>query len=407
MDNNLPEKQPENLHPLKNNTSNTRFLFIPFTVVFLVIILSDYFAIFINFNDLADKYPIKFFVIYWALHLFRLVYCISYIGILLLGFNKILLKLNNLFKFSILFFLTIIFFGIMVSDWPDRYLGYDNVFDHQIFGKFFWYFEWHEWDWIRLSYSIFYAVFLLLILNIKILKLSNKMIFSIISLAGISNIIWIIEVLLRGWRGLYWLEYIHIAPFIIGILFFCWLIIINKMYKTKKHAVDILFYGILYVLFLLVFIKLFNLLFSHVYARYGLRYSFSKYWKHYILIIMLQMCIIFIINSVIARYEKVVMCKKIICLNLFSMVIIPIYTFLSSFIILNSNISNMIGELTFLSGLTFFGINASYFDPVDWLKLGSIIFGLIIYECLYIAYLKQNKLPAITSTTTARIPSEN
>jgi hypothetical protein len=184
-------------------------LFIPLIIVFLGIMLSDYFMIWVDLDKLIARYPVKFFVIYWSWDLFSLVYCIFYVGILLLRINKILLKLHNLVAFFILFFFTIIFVVVMVSDCPDLYIYYENVYNHYIFGNFFYYLQWPTWDWSRLAYSIFYAVFLLIFLNTKILKLPNKIIFSVILLASISNFIWVIEVLLRGWEGLYWLEYIH------------------------------------------------------------------------------------------------------------------------------------------------------------------------------------------------------
>jgi hypothetical protein len=154
------------------------------------------------------------------------------------------------------------------------------------------------------------------------------------------------------------------------------------------------------MLFLLIFILLFKILFKNVYDQYGLRYSFSEYWVHYIFIV-LQVSIIFIFNILVVKYEKIVVTAKIICLNIFLMIIIPVYTFLSSYIVLNSDINNMFDGLLMLlylnsTTVSYFeyldSIRASYFDPIDWVKLGNIIFGFVIYECLFIVYIKQNKI---------------
>jgi hypothetical protein len=365
------------------------FLLIFLAIVFIAMMMSDFILIRIDFDDIVSKYPIKFFVVFWAFILFRLAYCIFYTGMLLSAFNIILLKAKKLMTLFILTVLSFLFIFILVSAWPAHYLGNEYFFNYPILGRFFWELEIPSFYLIRLNYSIFYAGFLLLILNIKILKLPLKNIFAVVLLAVIANLTWFIEVLLRGWDGLYWLEYIHISLFIIGIMFLYWLTIINKNSKINNYKMDIIFYGILYALFLIIFILLFKFLFKNVYDNYGLIYSFSKHWIHYISIIFLQTAIIFTFNILVIKHEKSVINVKIACLNVFLIIIIPAYTFMSSFIILDHYITNMLDELTNLLYLYF--KSESYFDPISWIKSGNIIFGFVIYECLFIAYIKQNK----------------
>jgi hypothetical protein len=205
-----------------------------------------------------------------------------------------------------------------------------------------------------------------------------------LALAAISNIIWLIEVIIRGWEGLYWLEYIHIALFLIGILFLCWLVFLNRGNKAVEYKKDLLFYGTLYTIFVVVFITLLKLTFGHIIIHNDWDYIFYDIPEnivHYAIYTFLQIFIIFTINIIIARYESVTINAKIVCLNLFSMIIIPIYTFFSSLIILDNNILYLF--------CIFGSVYAFYYDPIDWVKLGSIIFGFVIYECFYIAYLKE------------------
>jgi hypothetical protein len=293
-------------------------------------------------------------------------------------------KLHNGIMFPLLGILTILFAWVMISYWPDLYFGYENNFKHQFFGKLFYNFWWYEFARVRLNYSLFFVFFVIFTFNAKLTKLPNKTFFSILALAVISNLVWFVEVVIRGWKGLYWLEYIHIAIFIIGILFLCWLVFLNKENKNDKNKKDILFYGTVYALFLIIYIAMLKLTFGHVKINNNwnwIFYDIPKNLVHYVIFIVLQMFIIFAINIVIAKYEKVRINIKIVCLNLCSMIIIPIYTFFLSVIILDDKIIHI---------FTIFDlVSAFYYDPVDWVKLGSIIFGFVIYECSYIAYLKK------------------
>jgi hypothetical protein len=373
----------------------TYFLLIPFTIIFIELVACDFILIGTGFYDIYDViskvfsiYPVRSLVVSLTFYFFRLTYCIFYIGILLFVLNKILLKLKNLIIIFISIFLTLFFAIVLVSSWPARYLGNEYFFNYSVFGKLFWELQMPCWNFIRLIYSIFYAVFLLLVFNIRILKFPLKIIFSVILLATITNLFWIIEILVRGWRGLYWLTYIHTALFITGIMFLFWLVFINKNNNANNYKIDITFYGVLYTLFLLIFIVLFKILFKNVYDHDGLDYSFSKYWMHYSFIIFLQITIIFAFNILVIRHEKIIINTKIICFNIFSMIIIPIYTFMSSYIVLNPIITEMLE-------IPYWGFRGgSYFDPINWIKLGNIIFGFVTYECLFITYIKQIKQDA-------------
>jgi len=291
--------------------------------------------------------------------------------------------------YLLLFVLPVIFVGIWMSDRSGSY-----------FGKLLWQLNIMVGDLPSLSYSLFYMFFLLFTLNVKIFKLSNKIFFSIIILAVIASIVWFLEITFRGWRGLYWLEYFHIAVVVIGLLFLYWLVYINKINNNGKLKNDVMFYVITYTVFLVIFAILLKLTFSHVRGKYGLFYDVSKYWLHYAVYIILQICLIFAANIVITKYEKVKIDIKLICLNLFSMIIIPIFTFLASFvslcdrIIYISNIFDYIRLILYELIYKIFHIEfnhnaavyADFLDPIDWIKMGSIIFGFVIYECLYIAF---------------------
>jgi hypothetical protein len=278
---------------------------IPITIIFIGLSACDFILIGTGFYDVYDViskvfsiYPVRDLAVSLTFYFFCLIYCIFYIGILLFVLNKILLKLKNLIIIFILTFLTFLFGIVLVSSWPAHYLGDEYFFNYPVLGRLFWELRMPYWDFIRLIYSIFYAVFLLLVFNIKILKSPLKIIFSVILLATITNLFWIIEILARGWRGLYWLTYIHIALFITGIMFLFWLVFVNKNNKANNYKIDIIFYGVLYTLFLLIFIVLFKMLFRNVNDHHGLDYSFSKYRMHYGFI-FLQAAVIFAFNILV------------------------------------------------------------------------------------------------------------
>jgi hypothetical protein len=302
----------------------------------------------------------------------------------LLYFGNGIEKLHNGIMLSILGILTVFFAGVMVSYWPDLYFGYENNLKDQFFGKLFYNFWWYEFARVRLNYILFFIFFILFTFNAKLTKLPNKTFFSILALAVISNLIWLIEVVIRGWKGLYWLEYIHIAIFMVGILFLCWLVFINRENKNDENKKDILFYGILYALFSVTYITILKLTFGHVKINNNWNWIFfdiPKNFVHYIIFMIVQMSVIFALNIIIAKYEKVTINAKIVFLNLCTMIIIPICSFFSSVIISDDKIKHI--------STIFDLVDAFYYDPIDWVKLGSIIFGFVIYECSYIAYLKK------------------
>jgi hypothetical protein len=84
--------------------------------------------------------------------------------------------------------------------------------------------------------------------------------------------------------------------------------------------------------------------------------------------------IITLFNIMIARYEKVKINRKLIFLIIGLIPSILLLTIIKSFIILKLKLPELIA--------------IKLFDPIHWIKLGSIIFGFVIYECTYIVYLK-------------------
>ncbi|MDR0320127.1 MAG: hypothetical protein LBI28_01355 [Treponema sp.] len=218
-----------------------------------------------------------------------------------------------------------------------------------------------------------------------IYKIETRIVFSIIIFAFVSNIIWLIEVLIQGWSGLLWLKYTHIAFYIIYGLFIVWLVFIKKssgLEGIKKIAVKILCYSLLYVTFMKIFMDTFYALFNPfksfmIYIlvfKLNLSIIFENYYAVYILIIIIQIAIIFIFNIVVAKIERQKIEKDIILFILLPIIAIPLTTVFVSYLI---------------SQLPIMPYHGLYLEPIHWLKMGNIIFGFIIYECSYIAYLNK------------------
>jgi hypothetical protein len=219
--------------------------------------------------------------------------------------------------------------------------------------------------------------------SFKILyKIETRIVFSIIIFAFISNIVWLIEVLMRGWDGLLWLKYNHAAFYIIYGLFIVWLLFINKNSGLKKIAVKIVCYSIIYIVSMKIFIDTFYALFNlfRSFIVHQLVFVFNligilEYeYGFKILIIIIQIVVIFIFNIIVARIEGQKRVKSIILVILLPIIMIPLTTVFVSYLI---------------SQLPFMPYHGLYLDPIHWLKMGNIIFGFIIYECSYIAYLNK------------------
>jgi hypothetical protein len=86
------------------------------------------------------------------------------------------------------------------------------------------------------------------------------------------------------------------------------------------------------------------------------------------------MAVIFAFNIIVAKIEGHKRVKSIILVILLPIIMIPLTTIFVSYLI---------------SQLPFMPYHGLYLDPIHWLKMGNIIFGFIIYECSYIAYLNK------------------
>ncbi|MCL2800356.1 MAG: hypothetical protein FWD28_01175 [Treponema sp.] len=211
-------------------------------------------------------------------------------------------------------------------------------------------------------------------------KLCSKYIFSIVILAFLSNLIWIIELLYHGWDGLTWLSYFHYALIIIPILFFLWLTYICYNLNVK---INILFYVVMYIIFFVVFriILFFQTISGPSAIPVSLYFSdtdlaIAIIGKLFYIGIVLQCVLIYIVNIIICLYEKKKITVKDIIIISSHIIIIPIVCVIVSFIIL------------FLLKLNYMRYT---FEPIHWVKTGSIIFSFIIYECSFIYYIKKEK----------------
>jgi hypothetical protein len=230
-------------------------------------------------------------------------------------------------------------------------------------------------SWIQILYISFYFVYFLKYIFQNIYKIKLDKSISIILLAFLSTIIWLIEILLNGWEGLIWLKYKHIAFYIIFCFFLCWLVFINKKNGLKNIVYKLVVYGLIYLFFMLIFIDTFYALFNpfksnlvHILVfKLNMAFIFN-----YILVFFIQILFIFIFNIIIAKIEK----QRINVILILSTILIIPFTAIALLFI-----------LTHLFSLPIYSL---HFDPIHWLKSGSIIFGLIIYECSYIAYLNKS-----------------
>jgi hypothetical protein len=276
-------------------------------------------------------------------------------------------------KYVVLSILTLLFIFLLLS----------NIIFDEIFIISYWLIKNNEIIyWIRFLYAIFYGIYFIRFISKNIYKIEINTTITIVVLGFISNIIWLIEILLHGWEGLIWLKYSHVAFYIIYVLFIFWLIIINKRNKIKTILFKIVCYSFIYLIFMKIFIDTF-------YAHFNIFRSFIIYvlvfnlhimildniYTYHILIIFIQILLLFCFNIIITKIEKNKINKNIILLILVPIITIPLTTVLASFII---------------SRLSIMPYHGLYLDPIHWLKMGNIIFGFIIYECTYIAYLNKN-----------------
>jgi hypothetical protein len=232
--------------------------------------------------------------------------------------------------------------------------------------------------WVILLYTLFYFTYFLVYIFKYLYKIKLDKSVSIIILAFLSNTIWLIEVLINGWDGLIWIKYKHIAFYIIFGLFICWLIFINMKNGIRIILFKLGVYIAIYLLFMLIFTNTFYALFnafrSYLMHIIVFNLNFTLFLENdylfYGIIILIKVLFILLFNIIIAKIEK----QKInIVMILGTILIIPFTTIMVSYLIPH------------------FTTVPLYLDPIHWLKTGSIIFGFIIYECSYIAYLYDKK----------------
>jgi len=234
------------------------------------------------------------------------------------------------------------------------------------------YFRLFKFGYIRETLYLYLVYGTFLWYTVRILKLNKTVVFSIIALAVISQKIWIFEVIKRDWTGLVWLKYFHAAFAVIYLLFIMWLLYME--YRQKNKIKTIIIHFVFYSVVLAVFvIYTTNYLFWAIHLRsYRLFFFFILlyeknteyiYYLYISIIIFLEIAVIFIINISVMFAERKKFAKKITGIILLPIIFIPVYT-----AILTRN----------------YGI----LDWEHWLKTGNIIFGVILYECAYIAYIK-------------------
>ena len=233
--------------------------------------------------------------------------------------------------------------------------------------------------WARFFCLLLYFIYFMRYIFQNVYKLKLSISISIFLFAVLSNIIWLIELLNHGWEGLIWLKYKHIAFYIISGLFICWLLFINRKTGLKNILYKSIAYGFVYLLFMLVFsdtfYALFNLLGSYLtkFLVYVLNFPISEENEilYYGLIVLIQMAFIFAFNILIAKIEK----QRInVLLILCTILIIPLATKLAAYLVI------------VIFNIPIYDL---FLDPIHWLKTGAVIFGFIIYECSYIAFLNK------------------
>ena len=201
-----------------------------------------------------------------------------------------------------------------------------------------------------------------------------RKIISIFFFAIISNTLWLIEIFYHGWEGKIWIKYHHISFYFIAILFTIWIIYIDGIKNRKKIFIDIIIYNITYFILLLIFSIVFIIIFDKwLIFAVTLKLNISPL-NTIVLLLIFQIGIILLINLIFAKYEKVKINRRLFCIIIGSIPSIILFTIIISYFIIKLQ-------------LPFDGI-IWFLDPIHWLKMGSIIFGFIIYECTYIVYLK-------------------
>ena len=218
------------------------------------------------------------------------------------------------------------------------------------------------------------------------IKFKANGIISIILLAVLSNLIWILELLYNGWAGLKWISIFYHSCYIIFILFIIWLFYISFDLKVKTHPI---FYSFIYISFFILSIMLFSVQLSGGPSALILLFFLMDIIEDFSLLplliiifkficMMLEISLIIILNSIIYKYEIGKNNKHKFITIILPMIAIPVLSIVLSFITMLL-ISTTVIKIPYVKYCL---------EPIHWFKSGSIIFSFIIYECFYIYYIK-------------------
>ena len=186
---------------------------------------------------------------------------------------------------------------------------------------------------------------------------------------------WVGEILVRNWMGLEWLNYFHWSMLIVPIMVIIWIIKLNGKLEQKKHFLYYPLIGALYTFFTLILVASYPTDF-----RYNsmVRGAASSEIGHYLPLILFP-AVIFLLNLWVARIEhrKLSLPNKIALF--FSSLIIPALSILLAMLLFTQS---------YLFPSTPPDPIRNGMEPIHWLKSGSLIFAVIIYEGAYFLWLK-------------------
>lgn len=188
--------------------------------------------------------------------------------------------------------------------------------------------------------------------------------------------IWFIEVLIRDWTGLEWLNYWHYASLIIPLLVLFWVVVINGKLEYKKHLAWYPLLFLSYVIFLVILIASYPEDFHPQLWGRGVN-EYTPY-TFYIPMIFFPV-VTYFWNMKLARIEK----KQLTGLNklvlFFSPFIIPVICAL---------ITILLFKQSYLFPPTPPDPIKNGLEAIHWAKSGSLIFAFIFYEGIFYLWLK-------------------
>jgi hypothetical protein len=206
-----------------------------------------------------------------------------------------------------------------------------------------------------------------------------KSIFKLLILSTLCMLIWLGEVLIRGWVGLLWLNYFHLAWLIIGLILLLLVIRVEGKIKPLRHLFG---YPALVFAYMIPIIIICLVLYD--------RHSgtvWNRMLDHSVILAYSLMTIPFVVfgitsflcNIIVARMEKVKLSIKHKVIMFFSAYLIPVVCSIVTIIIFSqSYIFSKYNIRPFKEGL----------ELIHWIKSGSYLFAFILYEGYYYLWLK-------------------